>query len=196
MADLSALLDKEASAEIEALLSEARARASEIVAKAKEEAERLSAQQKRSAASQREASLVRAQSSAQLEASSMRLNAQHDAVENVMAAARDSIDKLIDSKDYETVFEKLLEEALDDVGGKGNVDALLVGPSDKALAEKVAGKHGLKGKLETSEAVKGGVRLRQTGGNVAVENTLYGRLDALQDDLAAEVSAVLFGSEG
>ena len=34
MSDLSALLDREASAEIEALLSEARQRASEIVAEA------------------------------------------------------------------------------------------------------------------------------------------------------------------
>ena len=39
MANLAAILDKEASAEIEAVLSEAQGRASEIVAKAKEEAQ-------------------------------------------------------------------------------------------------------------------------------------------------------------
>jgi F0F1-type ATP synthase membrane subunit b/b' len=41
MSDLSALLDREASAEIETLLSEARQRASEIVAEATAEAEQL-----------------------------------------------------------------------------------------------------------------------------------------------------------
>lgn len=41
MANLAALLDREAGAEIEAILSEARQRASEIVARAKEEAKQI-----------------------------------------------------------------------------------------------------------------------------------------------------------
>lgn len=193
MADLSALLEQEASAEVDAILSEARARASEIVAKAKEEAETLTAQFKRSASSQHDAALVRAKSSAQLEASSMRLNAQHGAVENVMDSARAELEKHISSKDYAKTFEGLLEEAVEGAGGKGNIEAVVVNPDDKSTAEKAAEKHGLKSKVETSEDVRGGVRLRQTGGKVAIENTLFERLDALQDELAADVSKVLFG---
>jgi len=196
MADLSALLEKEAGAEVEAVLSEARSRASEIVAKAKEEAEALTAQAKRSAHSQHEASLVRANSSAQLEASSLRLNAQHKAVEAVMTTAKQELDKISSGKDYDKTFEGLLTEALGSVGGKSEVDAVVVNPSDKATAEKVADKHGLKGKIETSDSVSGGVRLRQKGGKMFTENTLYGRLDALQDELAADVSKVLFSKDG
>lgn len=195
MADLSALLEKEAGAEIEAVLSEARQRASEIVAKAKSEAESIEAQGKRARASQHEAALVRAGSSAQLEASSLRLNARHSAVEGVMNAAKASLDKLTKDKDYEKTFQGLMQEALDSVGGKDQVEAVVVNPSDKSLAEKIADKHGLKASVETSDVVTGGVRLRQKGGKMFTENTLYGRLDALQDELAAEVSKVLFGSE-
>ena len=43
MANLSALLEREASAEIETILSEARARASEIVAKAEDDAKATAA---------------------------------------------------------------------------------------------------------------------------------------------------------
>ncbi len=60
MANLAALLEKEAGAEIEAMLSEARTRASEIVANAKSEAESILAQRERSAKTQHEATLVRA----------------------------------------------------------------------------------------------------------------------------------------
>ncbi|HEV2126581.1 MAG TPA: V-type ATP synthase subunit E, partial [Chloroflexota bacterium] len=62
MANLSALLDKEASLEIEAILSEARERASEIVAKAREEADTVVAQQERVARTQYDAALVRSRS--------------------------------------------------------------------------------------------------------------------------------------
>ena len=49
MSDLAALLDKEAGAEITAILSEARDRASEIVAAAQAEAETLLASRERAA---------------------------------------------------------------------------------------------------------------------------------------------------
>lgn len=194
MANLSALLEKEASAEIEAIRSEAQERASEIIAKAQEEAESITAQRERQAKSQYEASLVRAQSSAQLEASSMRLRAQHEAVERVMDAAKAKIDALTkDKKQYEGVLEKLLAEALEGMGDASNVEAVIVNPNDKALAEKVASKHNVRAKVETSDDIKGGVRLKR--GSVVLENTLYERLDSLRDELASDVSRVLFSSD-
>ena len=194
MANLSALLEKEASAEIEAIRSEAQERASEIIAKAQEEAESITAQRERQAKSQYEAALVRAQSSAQLEASSMRLRAQHEAVERVMDAAKAKIDALTkDKKQYEGVLEKLLAEALEGMGDASKVEAVIVHSGDKALAEKVVGKHNVKAKVETSDDIKGGVRLKR--GSVVLENTLYERLDSLRDELASDVSKVLFGSD-
>jgi V/A-type H+/Na+-transporting ATPase subunit E len=192
MANLAALLEKEASAEIEAMLSEARSRASEIVAKAKSEADDILRQRDYSAKSQGEASLVRARSAAQLEASSLRLNAQHSAVEGVIAAAKAQIEALTkDEKRYEGVLGKLLQEALGAVGGNaGSVSSVLVNSRDKTLAERVAAGLGLTGKVKTDDSVQGGVRL--VSGNNNIENTLSTRLASLRDELASDISKILF----
>lgn len=192
MANLSALLEKEASAEIEALLSEAKKHASEIVSKAKEEAASIATARERATANQAEASLVRARSAAQLESSSLRLKAQHAAVESVMDAVKAKITAL-KGKTYEETLAKLFTEAAE--GVSGNVKEIIVNRSDKKIAEKIAEDAGLKVKISTSDAVVSGIRLKGDGSNVSVENTLLGRLDALKDELASDVSRVLFGSE-
>ncbi len=194
MADLSALLEKEASAEIEAILSEARGRASEIVAQAKEEADALVAARERSAAGQREAALVRARSSAQLEAASLKLRAQHQGVQAVYAGARDALRALTEDRDrYAEVFGRLLADALEAVRGS-QVASINVAEGDVELARKALAGAGVEAEVEASDAVAGGVRVRTTKNNV-VENTLLGRLDAVRDELASEVSALLFADE-
>jgi V/A-type H+-transporting ATPase subunit E len=196
VADLAALLDREASAEIEGILSEARTRASEIVAGAKEEAEALLAGHQRSAESQHRAALVRARSAAQLESSSLTLRAQHMAIENAFAAAERRLEELTGSASYAGVLAKLIDQALQ-VGGVATTEvrALAVNPADKATAAAAAKVAGLDGKVEANAAVRGGVRLK-AGENVVIENTLYGRLEALREGLAAEVAQVLLSKEG
>lgn len=191
MADLAALLDKEASAEIEAIHSEAQERASEIVAEAKEEAESLVAKRERAAKQQREAALVRARSAAELEAASMRLRAQQRAIESVFDEARGRIDALVaDPKKYQPVLETLAREAAESVDTRGEA-TLAVHPDESSVAEKVVAKLGMDVTVKTDEAVRGGVRIQGPKGTASIENTLYGRLDALRDELASEVSEVL-----
>lgn len=195
MASLSALLEKEASAEIEAILSEARARASEIVANAETEAEGVVQQQERRAKAQYEAALIRAKSSAQLEASSLRLNKQHEAVERVMAAVKEKLAALSrDASRYQGVLAGLLDEAVAGLGGRDKVQAVLVNPADVALAEKLVQDRGLNAQVSGDERVKAGVRLRAAS-NVSVENSLFGRLEALRDELASDISRTLFGKD-
>lgn len=194
MADLSALLEKEASTEIEAILSEARDRASELTARATSEAASLEMARSRAVKAQREALMVRARSAAQLEASSLRLTAQHDGVQAVFEAARAKVDELVnDRQGYSAVFGKLLTEAIAGAAGQP-LQALVVSPSDADLARQAAAAAGLDLPVETDEEVAGGVRLR-TANHSVIENTLYGRLDALRGELASEVSAALFGAK-
>jgi len=194
VADLSALLDKEASAEIETVLSEAQARASEIVAEATSEAEALLASRRRAAEAQREATLVRARSAAQLEASSLRLRAQHAGVENVFTAARQKIIELAQNPaEYAPLFAKLLKGALDGAGNQP-LEAVVVNPADSEIATQALKEAGVTAPLGTSEDVKTGVRLR-TGNRSVIESTLLGRLEALQGELASEVSTALFGAK-
>jgi len=196
VANLAALLEREASAEIEAILSEARARASEIVAKAEEDAKAMTAQRERLSQTQSEAARVRARSAAQLEASSLKLRAQHGVVESVFEAAEAEIRTLTkDDKRYTPVLATLLDEAVAALGGKDQVAKIIVNPADEKRAREAAKKYGLDSRVETDVVVAGGVKLKATS-NVTVENSLFDRLNAARDDLASEVSRLLGVSSG
>lgn len=196
MANLAALLEREASAEIEAILSEARQRASEIVAKAEEDAKAMTAQRERLSQTQSEAARVRAQSAAQLEASSLKLRAQHSVVEEVFETAQAEIRSLVkDDKRYTPVFAALLEEAVAALGGSDNVAKVTVNPADETRAREAGKKHGLEAKVDTDAAVEGGVKVKAVS-NVTVENTLLDRLQAAREELASEVSRLLGASSG
>ena len=193
MANLSALLGRGASAEIEAILAEARERASELLTQARSDAETLLAQRSRAAEAQHAAALIRAQSGAQLEAASLKLTAQHRAIEGVFEGVRAELEALRGSPRYRPVLAGLLEEAVSSFPA-GGVDAVLVDPADLGLASEVAAASGLADRVEAEPGIGAGVRLRQSE-NITVENTLGQRLAALRDELASYVSGVLFGSE-
>lgn len=191
MSELSALLDREASAEIEALLSEARQRASEIVAEATAEVEQQLAQTRRAAEAQREATLVRAESAARLEASALKLRAQHAAVEAVFGATRTELGALRgDAKRYPQVLRALLAEAVEGVGA-AHVTAIHAAAADVAAVASAAEALGVRAPVSAAADVDLGVRV-VAGGGSSVENTLVQRLAALQGELAARVSQVLF----
>lgn len=192
MADLSTLLAKEASTEIEAILSEANERAAQITEAARSEAESIVADRERRAKAQREASLVRARSAAQLEASAIRLRAQHEGVKGVFDEVRRRLDELVaDQGRYPAVFEKLLQQAIEATKDVG-VAAVEVAPADEQLARAALGKLGVTAEVQTTGDVKGGVRVR-TARRSAIENTVYDRLEAMAGELASEVSQALFG---
>ncbi len=196
MTNLAALLEREASAEIETILSEARQRASEIIAKAEDDAKAMTAQRDRLSQTQGEAAKVRARSAAQLEASSLKLRAQHAAVGGVFEAAEAEIRSLLkDDGRYTPMLETLLSEAVEAIGGPDKVAKVIVNPADEGRIGEALKQHGLEGKLETSEAVEGGVKLKAQS-NITVENGLFDRLGAARDDLASEVSKRLGVASG
>lgn len=192
MADLASLLEREASAEIEAILAEARERAAQIVADAEKEAENLVAVRERQAEAQRRAALVRARSSAQLEAASMRLNAQQEAIQTVFREVEAQIVALTkDEGRYPDVLAALLQEALASLDGPP--DAILVNPADEKVARRAVEAGSVPGEVRADPAVGAGVRV--VTGRVSVENTLEARLAALREELASEVAAALTSKE-
>lgn len=193
MANLTALLDQEASAEIDAILSEAKQRASEIVAEAREKADAHLAQRARAAQLQHEASLVRARSAAQLEASSMKLRTQYEAVERVFAEAERRVSALTgDAKRYPEVFNRLLAEAIEALGS-GQVALVVVNPDDRRLVDAFVKEHGLDLEVRPDPSISGGVRVKARGANVSVENSLPDRLARARQSVAGEVAQLLSG---
>lgn len=191
MSDLTALLEHEASAEIEAILSEARERASELVASARAEAEASADARERATAVQREALRLRAQSAAQLEASALKLRAQHEAVEAAFALAQERIEALQqDLTTYERVLGDLLAEALAALRTETPTE-IVVAERDLKLVSALAKAQGVSVPVVAGD-VAGGVRVR-TGRGSSIENTLHGRLGMLRGELASQVTEVLFG---
>ncbi len=197
MSDLAALLDKEASAEIAAISSEAQKRASELTAAAQAEADSFSAARERAAQAQSEADLVRTRSAAQLEAASIRLNAQHSAVQSVFDAVRAELDNLIGKPEWAGRLGQLLQEA---VAGSGlpasEVTKILVSPADVAAARAAASEQGISAPVEAADDVSHGVRIRTGASDLIIENTLIERLRSAQEELAAEVARLLSGTAG
>ncbi len=183
MANLAALLEKEASAEIEAILADAKHRAAEIATQAEEEASSMIAQRASSLEAQYVAGLVRAKSSAELEASSLKLWAQNRSVEAVFKQVEAELRSVIeDPQRYREVLKALLDEALDATGG---AERVIVNPADAGLVA-------LQGvEVDTDPGIFGGVRVVSKAGSVVVENTLFGRLDALRGELSSEISRIL-----
>ncbi len=198
MSDLAALLDKEASAEIAAIGSEAQTRASELIAAAQAEAEAEARSRDRADQAFIEAAMVRAKSAAQLEASSIRLNAQHQAVQAVFDAARAELDSLVKAPDWADRLGRLLSEAIAGSGvAASSVKKIVVNPADVEAATAAAEAQGLTGvTVEASAAISHGVRITAGDSNVTIENTLTERLNSARGDLAAEVSRLLSGSAG
>ncbi|MDQ3397821.1 MAG: V-type ATP synthase subunit E [Deinococcota bacterium] len=193
MANLAALLDQEASTEINAIISEAETRASEIVAEARERAEAHLAQKKRATEVQTQASLVRAKSAAQLEASSLKLRAQHAAVEAVFAEAGARLRALVkDRERYPDILRKLLAEAASALG-EGQVGRIIVNPQDRKLVSGFMADLKLEADLASDDAVLGGVRAKAKGASVSVENTLADRLARAREEMAGEVAQTLLG---
>jgi V/A-type H+-transporting ATPase subunit E len=197
VANLAALLDQEASAEIDAILSEARRRASELVAKAKAEAEARLAQVERSLAAQHEAAMVRAKSAAQLEAAALKLRAQHQAVEAVFAQAAKELEAIIgDPKRYQPVLLKLLNEAIDALGGESvKIAAVTVNPNDRELVSAVLKRLNLDAEVRTDSELRGGVKVTSAGTHVSITNSLFERLAAAREELASLVSQCLFADK-
>jgi len=193
MANLEALLKREAQAEVDAIISEAKSRASEIVASAKEDASSLTSQRERSAQSQHDALIVRGKSAAQLEAASLKLRTQHELVEDAFAAAKGQLDALIKDKGrYQAVLPKLLDEVLEALGSS-DIASVIVNPDDKKMVSDALKERGVSAKVETDKAVHGGVRVK-TKTNVIVSNSLIARLESARDELAADASQALFAS--
>jgi V/A-type H+/Na+-transporting ATPase subunit E len=193
MSDLSALLEREASAEIASILSEARERASAAMAEAQTEAEQLLAKRRRAAEVQRDAALVRARSAAQLGAAALQLEAQHAALETVFEHARERLAGLPgDAKAYKGILQQLLAEALDDIG-RDDVAGIEAAPADVATVAGLAKAAKVEAPVEGDESLTLGVRVRSKR-HSAVENSLPARLSALEGELAAEVSRLLFAA--
>lgn len=188
--ELITLLEREAAAEREKLLAEARAQSEAIRADAERQvAELLTGTRARLEAEARSA-LVKAQSTAHLRASSMVLQAKEEQIAGVFNAAEAELVRLAqDRQQYSAVLRSFVEEALQ---GFGTEAVVTVNPADQAAVEMLAQQRGWRVTVKTDPGVQGGVRIASSDGRFMVTNTLASRLERARPALAAQVARALW----
>jgi vacuolar-type H+-ATPase subunit E/Vma4 len=188
MADLATLLESEASAEIEAILGEARQRADGIVKAAEEQAKSVLEGRRRALENALQSTITRAKSSAELESAALKLSANHGASEQAFSSAQAELRAFTKSAEYEKTLQKLIAEVKNALG---TVTKLEVNPSDVEVAQRAATAAGLSVPVNANPDIETGVRGFAEGGFSSVTNTLLGRLSRARDSLLSDVAKVL-----
>jgi vacuolar-type H+-ATPase subunit E/Vma4 len=189
--ELIALLEKEAAAERERILAEARVQAEEIRSAAQADARRVVEAQREQQEAELRAARVRAQSTAQLQAQAIVLEQKDQALAEVFRRSLEALEQVVRDRDrYAHVLEHLIAEG--SAGFTGHV-VIEAHPDDVDLAGSTARRQRLDAEVRPAEGVRGGVRLISTDGRYVVFNTLTSRLERARPTLASEVARVLWG---
>jgi len=199
--ELLALLEKEAAAERDRVLAEARAQAEEIRAAAAGQARQVVESQRQQKEAALRTSRVRAQGTASLQAQALLLEEKDRTITEVFRRAEEALDQVIrDRARYAQVLGRLIEEGLQGFNGPVIIEAH---PDDVALVKGQLEDSGILRTLAQQDAnwqpavrsaadVRGGVRLSSPDGRYVVLNTLASRLERARPTLASEVARTLW----
>ncbi|OFX30482.1 MAG: hypothetical protein A2Z07_08800 [Armatimonadetes bacterium RBG_16_67_12] len=188
--ELITLLEREAAAEREQVLADAKAQAEVVRAEAKRDAEEYVSATRERLETEAKAALVKAQSTAQLRASSLVLRAKEEEIARVFAHAEAELAKFArDHLRYPEALKTFVEEGLQAVAGRAVVT---VNPSDQPIAQELVRLRGGNVTVQTDPSVQGGARINSPDGRFVVTNTLASRLERARPALAAEVAKILW----
>ncbi len=174
-------LRSRAAAEIEEVKSRARKRAEELRRAQLDETDR-------SAASERNKLLyeTRTESKEQL------IRVREAAFEKAFSAAREQLQGLRSDPKYPEIFNRLLKEAAEAMGGGAFV--IHIDPRDKALAGPALALLGMTPEVKTDLTTAGGVVASLPDNSVVVSNTVEARLDRARELRRREIHSILSGA--
>ncbi|MDR7542674.1 MAG: V-type ATP synthase subunit E [Armatimonadota bacterium] len=188
--ELITLLEREAAAEREQILSDARAQAERILADARREAEAYVAATRDRLAGEEKAALVKAHSTAALRASSMVLQAKEQEIARVFTTAEADLAAFNrDQTRYPQALLAFIEEGLQGFPAHAVVT---VNPADQAVVHDLVRLRGWQVTVRADPSVWGGARIMSPDGRFMVTNTLASRLERAKPALAAEVAKILW----
>ncbi len=188
--ELIAVLEKEASAECERILGEARTQAAEIVAQAQREAQSYLEAQRRQAEAERAATRTKSESAAQLKAAALVLQAKDQGMTAIFTDAEVELGRFSQNKtQYAKILRGLIQEGAAGLSGHLIIE---VYSNDLQVARQTVKEAGLDAEVKSSTAVSGGARVATPDGRFVVENTLTSRLERIKPVVASEVAALLW----
>src|SRR3989337_4559954 len=199
--ELLALREREAAAERDRVLAEARAQAEEIRRAAEGQARQVVESQRQRREAALRTSRARAQGTADLAAQALLLEEKDRTITEVFRRAKEALDQVLhDRARYAPVLGRLIEEGLQGVNGPVIIEAH---PDDVALVKENMEGSGIRRTLAQQDAtwqpegrsaadVRGGVRLASPDGRYVVLNTLASRLERARPTLASEAARTLW----
>ena len=188
MSKVGDILQEEALAEIDSILTEAGSKATVLVQEAEKQAsERVATFRKRVEAEVRAANR-RAKSAAEITLSTARMRARGQAIALVKKKVLSGLEEIAGKPNYGEILEALAEEAMKAVEAP---EAAVVHPDDNAKLSTWAIQKGLD--LRTDPDLHLGVRIVAHGGQRSVENSLPERVKRAWETLAPGVAQRLWG---
>lgn len=189
--ELIAILEKEASAEIERILAEARAQADQLAAEARTESQAVLEAQRQRLEAERKAARQKAESTAQVRAAALVLQAKDRVLAEVFARAETELSRVQQKRgEYAALLGGLLRDAAIGLSGRVTVE---VNQKDLEIARQALRDLKLDAEVTPTDEISGGVRLSIDGGRFMVENTLVSRLARAKPLVVTEVAALLWG---
>jgi len=190
MSKLGDILQEEAIAEINSILTEADSRAATLIREAEKQASERVAGFRKRVETEARAAIRRAKSAAELILATARIQARGQAIALVKEKVLTGLEEIAGKPNYGEILEALAEEARKAAGAP---EAVVVHPNDKAKLRTWASRKGLD--LRTDPGLHLGVRIVAHGGQRSVENSLPERLKRAWETLAPGVAQRLWGSE-
>jgi vacuolar-type H+-ATPase subunit E/Vma4 len=187
--DILRALDEQADGDCRVLVDNAKQQAKGILAEAKAEADRVRDAKVAATEAQVRSRAAQLVNAAKLERRRQIAVAQDAGVDKVYAEAGAALSGSRGTKAYDDLFRALTEEA--SARSVGDV-AVQVAPADAALAKKVMSDLGIKGDIDSTADILGGITVISAGGRVYRRNTLDDRLVKVRKFVASEVAEILF----
>lgn len=187
--ELLRVVEREAGAEVERLLSEARVQAEKILDQARSQAGSLREEHRQRVEAEQRLAEARARSAANLEASALLLEAKSRALESLFAEAAGAAAKLSPGQ-RRKALGRLMAEAARDILGPVRME---VSPADAAAARELAKEMGLEAEVAADPKMADGVVARSAQGSAMVLNRVSDRLMQARPLLTADIAKLLWG---
>ncbi len=187
--ELLRVVEREAGAEAERLLAEARSQAERVVSQAGEQAAKIREDSRQRSEAEARAAEARARSAANLEAQAMLLEAKSRALESLFAEAARTMEKLAPER-RRLALKGLLAEAARGLSGRLRLE---VSPQDEAAARELSKELKLEAEVSADPTIRFGVVASSHDGRSMVLNRITDRLEQAKPLLTAEIARMIWG---
>lgn len=188
LADIVRAMEQQALEKISAVTGAAERESEAIIAQAEADARRIREKHRAAADERLKTSRARILVDAALERRRQLAEAREAWLSRVLAGSQYQLGKLRDAPGYAEGLERLVGEALAEIGSKFKLE---IAPQDEESLREIMKKFDIQGEIVPSLNNSGGLRASSLDGRIAVDNTLEARLENAWGELRPKLCELL-----